>query len=115
MTPTPPHDTEARLRAALAARAAQVTHHDLRRQPPPTGRARGIRSAYGRGLAVLAVAATVAAVCLLTLLPGAPLAPTPVSPAGPPPVTDPTPSPNDPALPAPKVQTPGPAAPTPTR
>lgn len=87
--------TEARLRAALTARAAQVTHRDLRREAPPRGRGRTVRARitgarYGPALAALATAA-VAAVGLLFLLPDRPLPPTPVLPARPPGVTDPRP------------------------
>ncbi|MFE7580942.1 hypothetical protein ACFU5Y_05160 [Streptomyces gardneri] len=108
---TPPTEdrhaaTEARLRAALTARAAQVTHHGLRREPPPEGRARSLRGLYGRGLAALAVAAAVAAVCLLALLPGSRPNPAPVQPARPPAPTTDRPAPEQPPMPRPSAQTP---------
>ncbi|MFD3665658.1 hypothetical protein ACFWVF_34485 [Streptomyces sp. NPDC058659] len=96
--PTPPPSaedrhaaTETRLRAALTARAAQITHRDLRREDPPSGRAWSVRALRGPGLAALAAAATVAAVCLLYLLPGRPLSPAPVQPARSPGISDPAP------------------------
>ncbi|MGW6393608.1 hypothetical protein ACWFR1_24600 [Streptomyces sp. NPDC055103] len=105
MTPrTPAEDhqhhatTETRLRAALTARAAQVTLQDLRRENPPQGRTWTARALYGPGLAALAAAA---AVCLLYLLPGGPLAPAPVQPAGPPGITDPAPPTPAPTTPSP--------------
>lgn len=105
MTPRPPADrhaaTETRLRAALTARAAQVTSQDLRRENPPQGRTWTARALYGPGLAALAAAAAVAAVCLLYLLPGGPLAPAPVQPAGPPGITDPAPPTPAPTTPSP--------------
>ncbi|MFD0155153.1 hypothetical protein ACWGQ4_29920 [Streptomyces sp. NPDC055721] len=99
MTVTPPAEdrratTEIRLRAALTARAARITHQDLRREDPPRGRARTVRALRGPGLAALAAAAAVAAVCLLYLFPGSSLAPAPVPPARPPGVTDPAPPPS---------------------
>ncbi|MFF8838350.1 hypothetical protein [Streptomyces sp. NPDC015130] len=97
--------TEDRLRAALTARAAQVTHHDLRRELPPHGRVRGLRVWYGRVLAALAVAATVGAVCLLALLPDGPSNPVPVLPARPPEVTG-HPTPEAPPMPEPAPETP---------
>ncbi|WP_329622988.1 hypothetical protein OG357_23270 [Streptomyces sp. NBC_01255] len=104
MTATPPAEdrhatTEARLRAALTARAARITHRDLRREDPPRGRAWTVRALRGPGLAALAAAAMVAAVCLLYLLPGSPLAPAPVQPARSPGISDPAP-------PTPPVTTP---------
>ncbi|MEU3747955.1 MULTISPECIES: hypothetical protein [Streptomyces] len=108
---TPPTEdrhatTEARLRAALTARAAQVTHHDLRREPPPRGRARSVRGLYGRGLAALAVAAAVAAVCLLALRPEIRLDPAPVQPARPPATGTDRPAPDQPPTPRPAAETP---------
>ncbi|WP_167152530.1 MULTISPECIES: hypothetical protein [Streptomyces] len=73
--------TDARIRAALLAGGALVTHADLRRDPPPQGRARGVRQVRGLALAALGVAAAVVVVCLLALLPGGPLEPAPVPPA----------------------------------
>ncbi|MFB7588315.1 hypothetical protein [Streptomyces sp. NPDC056169] len=106
MTPRPPTEdrhatTETRLRAALTARAAQITHHDLRREDPPQGRGWTVRALRGPGLAALAAAAAVAAVCLLYLFPGSPLAPTPVQPARPPGISDPAPPDATPTTPVP--------------
>ncbi|MGE7436108.1 hypothetical protein [Kitasatospora sp. NPDC001175] len=84
--------TEDRLRAALAARAALVTHHDLRHDAPPQGRSWGVHRARRVALAALGVAAAVVAVCLLVLLPGSPLDPAPAPPAGTPGITEPPPS-----------------------
>ncbi|MCX5391227.1 hypothetical protein [Streptomyces sp. NBC_00094] len=109
MTPHPPAEdrhatTETRLRAALTARAALVTHQDLRRENPPQGRARTARALYGPGLAALAAAAAVAAVCVLYLLPGGLLAPAPVQPARPPGITDPAPPTTAPTTPSPAAE-----------
>ncbi|RSS51422.1 hypothetical protein [Streptomyces sp. WAC01280] len=106
MTTTPPAEdrhatTETRLRAALTARAAQITHQDLRREDPPQGRGWTLRALRGPGLAALAAAASVAAVCLLYLFPGSPLAPAPAPPARPPGITDPTPPTPAPTPPSP--------------
>ncbi|MFI8438850.1 hypothetical protein ACIGJO_34995 [Streptomyces sp. NPDC079020] len=84
--------TEDRLRAALAARAALVTHRDLRRAAPPQGRSWGVRRVRRVVLTALGVAAAVVAVCLLVLLPGSPLDPAPVPPARPPGINEPLPA-----------------------
>ncbi|MER7949013.1 hypothetical protein ABTY59_16655 [Streptomyces sp. NPDC096079] len=95
---------EERLRAALAARAALVTHRDLRRGAPPRGRRRGTRQVRAIALAVLGTAAAVAAVCVLALLPDGSKGPDPVLPArtpshvGTPP--PPTPAPAPPGAPS---------------
>ncbi|MFJ6408903.1 hypothetical protein ACIQK9_25615 [Streptomyces hydrogenans] len=94
--------TEARLRAALAARAALLTPHDLRPAAAPEGRSWGVRRVYGAVLAAVAVAAAVAA---LTLLPAG-VAPSPAPPAQAP--TRSVPPPSEP----PATPTPGPAAPS---
>ncbi|MCX5201312.1 hypothetical protein OG897_07570 [Streptomyces sp. NBC_00237] len=70
--------TEDRLRAAFAARAAQVTHADLRRAAPPHGPRWGVRRMRHVAYALVGAAAAVVAVCLLVLLPGSPLDPVPV-------------------------------------
>lgn len=84
--------TEDRLRAALAARAALVTHRDLRRDAPPQGRSWGVRRVRRMAFAALGVAAAVVTVCLLVLLPGSPLDPAPVPPARPPGINEPVPA-----------------------
>ncbi|MGK4582334.1 hypothetical protein [Kitasatospora sp. HPMI-4] len=84
--------TEDRLRAALAARAALVTHRDLCRDAPPQGRDWGVRRVRGVAFAALGVAAAVVALCLLVLLPGSPRDPAPTPPAGTPGITEPSPS-----------------------
>ncbi|MGA5133573.1 hypothetical protein ACPCTO_27605 [Streptomyces olivoreticuli] len=84
--------TEDRLRAALAARAALITHRDLRRDAPPQGRTWGVRRVRRVAFAALGVAAAVVAVCLLVLLPSNPRDPAPVSPAGTPGISEPSPS-----------------------
>ncbi|MEU5426146.1 hypothetical protein AB0H73_11125 [Streptomyces olivoreticuli] len=84
--------TEDRLRAALAARAALVTHHDLRRDAPPQGRTWGVHRVRRVAFAALGVAAAVVAVCLLVLLPSSPRDPAPVPPAGTPGISEPPPS-----------------------
>ncbi|GAA3489550.1 MULTISPECIES: hypothetical protein [Streptomyces] len=90
--------TEDRLRAALAARADQLTYSMLRRGEVPQGRTWGVRRVRGIAYAVVGAAAVVA-VCLLVLLPHSPVNPTPVPPAQPPRVVD-TPRPTTtPALP----------------
>ncbi|MDH6116171.1 hypothetical protein ABH930_001966 [Kitasatospora sp. GAS204A] len=96
--------TEDRLRAALAARAALVTHRDLRHDAPPQGRSWGVRRVRGVAFAVLGAAAAVAAGCLL--LPGNPPDPAPLLPAGTPGISGPSPS--APASPVgPSVVSPG--------
>ncbi|WP_329570603.1 hypothetical protein [Kitasatospora sp. NBC_01266] len=96
MNPTAEEDrrsaTEDRLRAALAARAALVTHADLRHDVPPQGRGWGVRRVRGIALGALGVAAAVAAGCVLVLLPGHSSAPAPVQPARSPGITSPSPS-----------------------
>ncbi|MDJ0344449.1 hypothetical protein QMK19_20945 [Streptomyces sp. H10-C2] len=84
--------TEDRLRAALAARAALVTHRDLCRDAPPQGRSWGVRRVRRVAFAALGAAAAVVAVCLLVLLPGRPLDPAPVPPARTPGISEPPPS-----------------------
>ncbi|OAR22629.1 hypothetical protein A8W25_23770 [Streptomyces sp. ERV7] len=86
---------EDRVRAALAARASLVTHHDLSHEAPPQGRSWGVRRVRRVALAALGAAAAVVAVCLL-VLPGGPAAPAPTPPARPgvseqPPSTAPAP------------------------
>ncbi len=93
--------TEERLRAALAARAAQVTYPMLRRAEPPRGRTWGARRVRAVAYAVVGAAA-VLAVFLLVLLPGSLLDRSPVPPAHPPRVVEPP-------LPAPTPVLPGPA------
>ncbi|MFB7742000.1 hypothetical protein [Streptomyces sp. NPDC056132] len=73
--------TDGRVRAALLARSALVTHADLRRDPPPQGSTRGVRRVRRLAFAALGVAAAVVAVCLLALLPADPLDPALVPPA----------------------------------
>ena len=80
--------TEDRLRAALTARAALVTHRDLHHGTPPQERGWGAHRVRLAAL-TLGMAAAVVAVCLLVLLPGSPLHPTPTRPAGPPGVSAP--------------------------
>ncbi|MFD9791870.1 hypothetical protein ACFWXK_13065 [Streptomyces sp. NPDC059070] len=94
--------TEDRLRAALAARAALVTHHDLRPAEPPQGRDWGARRVRRIAFTALAVAAAVVAVCLL-VRPGG--APGPVPPAHRPGVEEPPapPRPVDPSGTDPRV------------
>ncbi|MFJ9212779.1 hypothetical protein [Streptomyces sp. NPDC102264] len=82
--------TEDRLRAALAARAALVTHRDLRHDAPPQGRAWSMRRVRGVALAGLGVAAAVVAIYLSALLPGGPREPAPVPPARTPGITEPS-------------------------
>ncbi|CAM5239633.1 hypothetical protein [Streptomyces narbonensis] len=113
MTTTPPPEdrrttTEIRLRAALTARAAQITPRDLRREDPPRGRTRTVRALRAPALAALAAAAAVAAVCLLYLFPGSTPAPIPVQPARPPGISDPAPP-----TPGPVSPSPGPTIPSP--
>ncbi|MDH6130333.1 hypothetical protein [Kitasatospora sp. GP82] len=84
--------TEDRLRAALAARAALVTHRDLCRDVPPQGRSWGVRRVHRVAFAALGVAAAVVAVCLLVLLPGNPPDQAPARPAGTPGISEPPPS-----------------------
>ncbi|MEV6422252.1 hypothetical protein [Streptomyces sp. NPDC051662] len=81
--------TEDRLRAALAARAALVTHHDLRPEEPPRGRGWGVRRVRRVALAALGVAAAVVVMCLPVLLSGGAQAPGPVPPADTPGVSEP--------------------------
>ncbi|MFJ6519364.1 hypothetical protein ACIQJ4_14110 [Streptomyces filamentosus] len=102
--------TEARLRAALAARAALLTPYDLRPAAPPEGRVRGTRRVRGAVLAGLALAA---AVVVLVLLPGD-VTPSPAPPARP--ATDsapPSPAPPPPATPTPAPATPSVSEPSP--
>ncbi|MFD7223440.1 hypothetical protein ACFV9P_20845 [Streptomyces sp. NPDC059892] len=82
--------TEDRLRAALAARAALVTHRDLRPEAPPQGRGWSVRRVRGVALAGLGVAAAVVAIYLTALLPGGPREPAPVPPARTPGITEPS-------------------------
>ncbi|MFD7118757.1 hypothetical protein ACFWAA_17195 [Streptomyces sp. NPDC059922] len=82
--------TEDRLRAALAARAALVTHRDLRPEEPPQGRGWSVRRVRGVALAGLGVAAAVVAIYLTALLPGGPREPAPVPPARTPGITEPS-------------------------
>ncbi|WP_335940630.1 hypothetical protein [Streptomyces sp. PTD5-9] len=86
--------TEDRLRAALAARAALVTHRDLRRGAPPQGHSWGMRRVRRVAFAALGTAAAVAAVWLLVLLPGSPPAPAPAPapPARAPGISEPVPA-----------------------
>ncbi|MFF0479319.1 hypothetical protein [Streptomyces sp. NPDC004284] len=84
---------EERLRAALAARAALVTSRDLRRDAPPRGRRWGTHRVASVAFAVLGTAAAAAAVCVLALLRGGPVAPEPVPPARPPALTGTLPTP----------------------
>ncbi|MFF2774953.1 hypothetical protein ACFVU3_08595 [Streptomyces sp. NPDC058052] len=105
-TPRRPGGTPAedRLRAALAARAALLTHRDLRPAAPPEGRTWGTRRVCGAAFAAVVVAAALA---VLTLLPTG-TSPAPVPPAHRP-SRDVTPS----APPSPPpTRTPGPAAPS---
>ncbi|MFD9487245.1 hypothetical protein ACFWBX_25400 [Streptomyces sp. NPDC059991] len=91
---------EDRVRAALAARASLVTHHDLSHEAPPQGRSWGVRRVRGVAFAALGVAAAVVAVCLL-VLPGGPLAPAPAPPAHAPGISERPPStPTDPVAPS---------------
>ncbi|MFB6837076.1 hypothetical protein [Streptomyces sp. NPDC056361] len=99
---TPHRTTEARLRAALVARASLVTPRDLRPAAPPRGRAWGTRRVYGLALAALGAAVAAVAVHVFVLAPGAPVNPAPAPPARTPAVTEPVPVP----------MTPGPAAPS---
>ncbi|KOG85424.1 hypothetical protein ADK38_36750, partial [Streptomyces varsoviensis] len=64
-------ETEARLRAALEARAELITPHDLAPAPPPAGRAWGTRRV--RRAVLAAVGAVAASAALWLLLPGSPL------------------------------------------
>ncbi|WP_369144645.1 hypothetical protein [Streptomyces sp. R44] len=95
---------EERLRAALAARAALVTHRELRRDAPPQGRGWGTRRVRAVAVAVFGAAAAVAAVCVLVLFPDGPAAPAPVLPARTPVRTAvppvPTPAPAAPVVPS---------------
>ncbi|MEU6933609.1 hypothetical protein [Streptomyces sp. NPDC046385] len=98
------HDSpvEERLRAALTARAALVTYHELRRDQPPQGRARGTRRVRGLAFAGLGAAAAVAAAYLWGAFPGGLLSPDPAPPARPPGIVErPTPTPARPASPGP--------------
>ncbi|WP_435969694.1 hypothetical protein [Streptomyces sp. Qhu_M48] len=117
-TETPHTPTEERLRAAFAARAALVTHRDLRRDAPPRGRSWGTRRVRGAAFAALGAAAAVAAAYLLVLASVGPVAPAPAPPARPPgssePPVRPTPSPPPaPATPSPSVAGPGQGQPKP--
>ncbi|MFH9726766.1 hypothetical protein ACH4M4_27940 [Streptomyces sp. NPDC017254] len=99
---------EERLRAAFAARAALVTHRDLRRDAPPRGRSWGLRRVRGVALAGLGAAAAVAAACLLVLVPGVAPDPAPVPPARSPGVDEPQVRPTPAPAPAtPSVAEPG--------
>ncbi|MEV0261601.1 hypothetical protein AB0I49_09685 [Streptomyces sp. NPDC050617] len=96
-------ETEARLRAALEARAALVTPHDLAPAPPPVGRAWGTRRV--RRTVLAAVGAVAASVSLYLLLPGSPLRPHQAPPAygpaaSPTPPPSPSPSPSEDARPS---------------
>ncbi|MFE4371639.1 hypothetical protein ACFRMN_26015 [Streptomyces sp. NPDC056835] len=83
--------TEERLRAALAARAALVTHRELRHEEPPQGRGWGVRRVRRAALAALGVAAAGVAIYLSAQLPGGPRDPAPpVPPAGTPGITEPS-------------------------
>ncbi|MFI6688306.1 hypothetical protein [Streptomyces sp. NPDC050485] len=96
--------TDDRVRAALAARGALVTHSDLRRDDPPQGRSWGVARVRRVAFAALGVAATVVAVCLL--VPGSPLNPAPAPPAHAPGISEPppsTPSPVGPSRTDPRV------------
>ncbi|MEV5283291.1 hypothetical protein [Streptomyces sp. NPDC051994] len=93
--------TDDRVRAALAARGALVTHSDLRREALPQGRSWGVRRVRRVAFAALGVAATAVAVCLL--LPGSPLDPTPAPPAHAPGINEPPPSTPSPVDPSPRV------------
>ncbi|MEX0171908.1 hypothetical protein [Streptomyces sp. LMG1-1-1.1] len=102
---TPHRTTEARLRAALVARASLVTPQDLRPAAPPRGRRWGTRRVYGLALAALGTAAVAAAVVHgLVLGPGAPVNPEPAPPARTPAVTEPRPVPVTPGPVAPSVK-----------
>ncbi|WP_406505142.1 hypothetical protein [Streptomyces sp. NBC_00212] len=83
--------TDDRVRAALLARGALVTHADLRRDVPPQGRSWGVRRVRRVAFAALGVAAAVVAVCLL-VLPGNPLDPAPAPPARTPGINEPPPT-----------------------
>ncbi|MFJ5832290.1 hypothetical protein [Streptomyces sp. NPDC093089] len=98
--------TEARLRAALVARASLVTPGDLRPAVPPRGRTWGTRRVYGLALAAFGTAVAAAAVLVLGLAPGAPVNPAPAPPARPPAATEPRPVPETPAPAAPSVKDP---------
>ncbi|GGP33390.1 hypothetical protein [Streptomyces melanogenes] len=89
--------TEDRVRAALAARAALVTHRDLSHEAPPQGRSWGVRRVRRVAFAALGVAAAAVTVCLL-VLPGGP-APAQAPPAGTPGITEPS-TPTDPVDPS---------------
>ncbi|MEU5434166.1 hypothetical protein AB0G73_12420 [Streptomyces sp. NPDC020719] len=86
MTP----NADERVRAALAARAALVTHHDLRRDAPPQGRSWGVRRVRRVAYAVVGAAAAVTAAVYLLVLPGG--SPAPAPPAHAPGITEPAPS-----------------------
>ncbi|MER5968111.1 hypothetical protein [Streptomyces sp. NPDC002057] len=108
-TEAPRTPAEERLRAAFAARAALVTHRDLRRDAPPRGRSWGTRRVRGAAFAALGAAVAVAAAYLLVLASVGPVAPAPAPPARPPGSSEspvrPTPPP-DPATPSPSVARP---------
>lgn len=108
---TPPaagHDSpvEERLRAALTARAALVTYHELRRAEPPQGRATGTRRVRALAFAGLGAAGAVAAAYLLGAFPGGLLDPAPAPPARPPGIVE------RPTITPTPATTPGPAAPS---
>ncbi|MFF9069865.1 hypothetical protein ACF09E_31395 [Streptomyces sp. NPDC014891] len=98
---------EERLRAAFAARAALVTHRDLRRDEPPVGRSWGLRRVRGVAFASLGALAAAAAAYLLVLVPADGVSPLPAPPARPPGVGEssavPTPSPVAPSVTGPGV------------
>jgi hypothetical protein len=97
---------EERLRAALAAKAASVTHDDLGSPRPPSRRP---AVALRRGLRVAAVVALAAVlVAVLLLLPQLLARSHDPVPAGPP---SPPASPSRTAVPAPPPDSPGPRAP----
>ncbi|MEK9520385.1 hypothetical protein MIU24_13390 [Streptomyces venezuelae] len=102
--------TEERLRAAFAARAALVTHRDLRRDEPPVGRSWGLRRVRGLAFGSLGTVAAAAAAYLLLLVPAGGVSPTPAPPARAPGVGGssavPTPSPVAPSA-TPSVTGPG--------
>ncbi|MFE7120252.1 hypothetical protein ACFU99_32995 [Streptomyces sp. NPDC057654] len=104
-------ETEERLRAALEARAAQITPHDLAPAPPPAGRAWGTRRV--RRTALAAVGAVAASVSLYLLLPGSPLRPHQTPPAyGP--AASPTPPPPPSEAPRPSTGRRAPTTPAPS-
>ncbi|MFJ2788628.1 hypothetical protein ACIQCR_24365 [Streptomyces sp. NPDC093249] len=105
--------TEERLRAAFTARAALVTHRELRHAEPPRGRAWGTHRVRGLVVAGFGAAVAVAAAYLLVLSPG-PVGPrVPEPPARSPGVVErpvsptPHPAPVEPSV-QPDVTSPGP-------